>query len=69
MLKNIKNPVTIILQLIREIVSELKQVDYLSRSKTIKYTVFIVVSLVLATLFLILVDRFLFSVRNLILQF
>lgn len=68
MLKKIKNPFTFIAQFFREIVAELKQVDYLSRSKTLRYSVFIIVALIIGSVFLIFVDQVMYAIRNIILQ-
>lgn len=68
MLKKIKKSIKFIPKFFREILAELKQVEYLSRSKTLKYTVFILVSLVVGSVFLIIVDQIMVSIRNIILQ-
>ena len=69
MLKKIKNPITIFIDFFREVFAELKKVEYLSRSKTIRYSIFIIIALIISTIFLIAADKVLFAIRNLILQF
>jgi preprotein translocase SecE subunit len=69
MLDNIKKPFKIIFDFFKEVVHETRQVDYLSRKKTFRYTLLTLVSLLTGIVFLVLVDNTLFDVRNLILQF
>lgn len=69
MLKRIKSPLVLVGNLIKEIVNEVRQVDFLGRSSTIKYSVYVIVALVIGTISLITIDRVMFAIRNLILNF
>jgi len=69
MLSKIKNPFKIIIDFFKQIAFELRHVEYLSRSKTIRYTIFITLALIIGTIFLILADKLFLAIRNLILQF
>lgn len=69
MLKRIKSPLLFVGNLIKEIVNEVRQVDFLGRSATVKYSIYVIVALVVGTISLITIDRLMFAIRNLILNF
>jgi preprotein translocase subunit SecE len=69
MFTNLTKRIEFIPRNISRLFLELRQVDFLSRKRTIRYTLITVVTLALGTISLIIVDRILIELRNLLLNF
>lgn len=68
MLNKIKKPFVTTINFLKGVVTELKQVEFLNRRTTLKYSLFIIISLILGIILLFIFDKIFFQIRNSLLQ-
>ncbi len=58
----------LIIEFVSKTFAELRQVEWLSRSMTLKYSLYVVIFLVIGTVLIVLIDALFLSIRSIVIS-